>query len=96
MNRGLSDVVSEEPHPKQEPQPQANTWKDIETLLALLATLRMWIHVFPLKIRTGVSNSTSTQLHSGPKLGQTHRPTITLIEKKIFRHCTTVNLFRWT
>lgn len=26
MNLGLREVVSEDPHPKHEPQPQANTW----------------------------------------------------------------------
>lgn len=28
MNLGLRDVVSDEPHPKHEPQPHANTWMD--------------------------------------------------------------------
>lgn len=45
MNRGLRDVVSEEPHPKQEPQPQANTWKDKGTKLALWGVFGMCIHV---------------------------------------------------
>lgn len=34
MNRGLRDVVSEEPHPRQEPQPQANTLDNVKTQLA--------------------------------------------------------------
>lgn len=28
MNLGLREVVSEEPHPKHEPQPHANTFKN--------------------------------------------------------------------
>lgn len=45
MNLGLKEVVSEEPHPKHEPQPHANTWTN-KNKHKLSLVLCLWTHFY--------------------------------------------------